>query len=311
VNIAILLLALGASASVSGLSVYLSIALANKWGVLDHPDMDRKVQDRPIPKLGGLAVALVFIIGTVVAIFASGKSELIPPALGILLPALGAALLGFIDDRRHVNPNIRLLVQALLASIVWFTGTRLDFTGIAALDFVIFILWVMAIVNGINLLDNSDGLAGSTAFVSALGAGVIALAGGQELISIMGFALAGSALGFLWQNWHPARVYLGDAGAYFLGFMLAVVVIRVNPVNAPVWQGIVIALLLVLLPLVDTTYVVAKRLSKGTHPFTAGRDHLSHKLQSNGASVPGSVVRLQTVSVVAVMAAIAIAVATL
>jgi UDP-GlcNAc:undecaprenyl-phosphate GlcNAc-1-phosphate transferase len=311
VNIATLLIVLGGSTIVSGLSVYLSIALANRWGVFDHPDMERKVQDHPIPKLGGLAVALVFIFGTVVTVLLSGRSELLPPALGILLPALGAALLGFVDDRSHVNPNIRLLVQALLASVVWFTGTRLDFTGVATIDFVIFILWVMAIVNGINLLDNSDGLAGSTTFLSALGAGVVALFGGQELISIMGFALAGSALGFLWQNWHPAKVYLGDAGAYFLGFMLAILVVRVSPANASVWQGIAIALLLVLLPLVDTTYVVVKRLSKRTHPFTAGRDHLSHKLQTKGASVPESVVRLQTISVVAVMTAIALAVAAL
>ena len=310
-NIAILLIVLGGSAIASGLNVYLSIALANKWGVLDHPDMERKVQVRPIPKLGGIAVALVFILGTVVAVLVSGRSELLAPALGILVPALGAALLGFVDDRGHVNPHIRLLVQTLLASVVWFTGTRLDFTGIAAIDFVVFVLWVVAIVNGINLLDNSDGLAGSTAFVSALGAGVVALVGGQELISIMGFALAGAALGFLWQNWHPAKVYLGDAGAYFLGFMLAVLVVRVNPTDSPIWQGIVIALLLVLLPLADTTYVVVKRLGNGTHPFTAGRDHLSHKLQSNGSSVTGSVLRLQTVSVVAVMAAIALAVASL
>lgn len=306
-NIPILLVVLGGSAIVSGITVFLSIGLANKWGVFDHPDMERKVQSRPIPKLGGLAVAIVFVIGTIVAVLFSGRSDLLIPSLGILLPAFGAALLGFIDDRNHVNPNIRLLVQALLASIAWFTGTQLNITGIAAFDFIIFVIWVVAIVNGINLLDNSDGLAGSTAFVSALGAGLVAFVGGQDLISIMGFALAGSALGFLWQNWHPAKVYLGDAGAYFLGFMLAILVIRVNPAGSPVWQGLVIALLLVLLPLLDTTYVIIKRLMNGTHPFTAGRDHLSHKLQSNGVTVASSVIALQVISVVAAGVAIALA----
>ena len=295
---------LGGSAIVSALIVALSIALAHRWQIYDHPDMERKSQDRPIPKLGGVAVALTFTVATVLALAVTGNSGLQLDALGILGPALAVAVLGFFDDRQHLNPYLRLAAQAVLAVVVWLAGTRLDLTGVPHLDLAIFVVWVMAVVNGINLLDNSDGLAGTTVLVSALGAGIIALMGGQELVSIMGFALAGAAVGFLWHNWHPAKVYLGDSGAYFLGFMLAVLVVRLRPEEAGPWQAALIAVLLVLLPLVDTAYVTVKRLRAGVHPFTAGRDHLSHVVQGRGATVPGSVVRLQILSSLSVAAAI-------
>jgi UDP-GlcNAc:undecaprenyl-phosphate GlcNAc-1-phosphate transferase len=214
------------------------------------------------------------------------------------------ALLGFLDDRRHMNPYFRLAVQAGLAGLAWVTGTRVDVTGSLLLDFLLFVLWVMLIVNGINLLDNSDGLAASTTLVAALGAGVIAVVAGQELVSALAIALAGAALGFLRHNWYPARVYLGDAGAYFLGFMLAVLIVRLRPEDLGEWQGIVVALLLVALPLLDTAFVVSIRLLAGKHPFTAGRDHLSHQLQKRGSSIPLSVVQLQSISVISALLAV-------
>ena len=164
-------------------------------------------------------------------------------------------------------------------------------------------------VNGINLLDNSDGLAGATVLVSALGASIIAIVFGQLFNSLLGLALVGVCVGYLWHNWHPATVYMGDSGAYFLGFLLATLVIRLRPDSMqPMW-GALIALLLVALPIVDTTYVVVKRLRAGIHPFTAGRDHLSHVLQDRGRSVPGSVLLLQGVLVCSSALAVGLAAA--
>lgn len=291
----------------AGLCVALSIRVAHRWKIYDHPDLTRKSQTVPIPKLGGLAVAFVFAISTTLVVAVRGSDSTFILAIGVLIPALGAAFLGFVDDQKHLNPYARLALQAVIASTVWLTGTRINFSGNDFVDFVLTVLWIMTIVNGLNLLDNSDGLAASTALISALGAGAIAFLGGQELVAVMGFALAGAALGFLWHNWYPARVYLGDSGAYFLGFMLAVLVIRLRPEASPNWQGALIAILLVSLPLIDTTYVVIKRIRHGIHPFTAGRDHLSHRLQIAGKSVSGSVLRLQMISVVSVGLAILLA----
>jgi UDP-GlcNAc:undecaprenyl-phosphate GlcNAc-1-phosphate transferase len=123
----------------------------------------------------------------------------------------------------------------------------------------------------------------------------------------MGIAMVGVSIGYLWHNWFPAKVYMGDAGAYFLGTLVAIMAVRLKPAGVPPVIGVLIVLLLVLLPLVDTTYVVIKRLRRGVHPFTAGRDHLSHVLQGRGLSVPLSVVTLQGISIVGVAAAVVLA----
>ena len=285
-------------------AVALSIKIAHRWGIYDHPDMARKIQTRPVPKLGGVAVAVAFLLVTLAYFGLAGRGDDLVLALGVLIPGVLMAFLGFLDDRRHLNPYFRLSVQGGLAIVVWTTGTRVDVTGSGLVDLLLFVFWVMLIVNGINLLDNSDGLAASTTLVTALGAGVIAVLAGQQLVSVLAIALGGAALGFLWHNWHPASVYLGDAGAYFLGFMLAVLVVRLRPDTLDEWQGIVVALLLVALPLLDTAFVISTRLLAGTHPFTAGRDHLSHRLQERGSSIRLSVVLLQSISVVSVLLAV-------
>jgi UDP-GlcNAc:undecaprenyl-phosphate GlcNAc-1-phosphate transferase len=200
-------------------------------------------------------------------------------------------------------------MQAGVAAVAWLLGTRLTITGIVALDAALLVLWVLVLINGVNLLDNSDGLAGATVLVSSLGAAVIAVMYGQALVSILGFAIAGVTVGFLWHNWFPAKVYMGDAGAYFLGFLLAILTVRLKPTGAPILVGALIALLLVLVPLFDTTFVVINRLRQGIHPFTAGRDHLSHVLQGRSMSVAGSVAALQLLGVAGVIAAIVLAAA--
>ena len=290
-------------------SVAVSIKIAHRWEIYDHPDMPRKLQDRPVPKLGGVAVAIAFLAVTLTFFGLTGRTGDLGLALGVLVPAVLMAFLGFLDDRRHLDPYVRLAFQAGMAGLVWVTGTRVDVTGNSLIDFLLFILWAMLVVNGINLLDNSDGLAASTTLVAALGAAIIAVLAGQELVSILAIALAGAALGFLWHNWHPARVYLGDAGAYFLGFLLAVLVVRLRPDKLDEWQGIVVALLLVALPLLDTFFVISRRLLAGTHPFTAGRDHLSHLLQERGTSIRLSVIQLQSISVVSALLAVVLVVA--
>lgn len=301
------LVAFVSAAALSAVAVAVSIRIAQRTGAYDHPDSPRKVQATPIPRLGGIAVALSFSLITLAVLAISGQTPNAILAASVLLPALAMAVVGFVDDRRHVQPVLRLSFQALAALAAWFLGTTVVLTGIQAIDLLIFVLWVVVITNGVNLLDNSDGLAGSTVLVAALGATVIAASEGQELVSILGASLAGVALGFLWHNWAPARVYLGDSGAYFLGFLLAVLAVRLRPETLTVPWSALVPLLLLVLPLVDTAFVVARRILSGVHPFTAGRDHLSHELQRRGLSTARSVLVLQIAAVIGALGAYAVA----
>lgn len=297
------------AALLSATTVALSIRIAIRVGHLDHPDGGRKTQSVAIPKLGGVAIALAFSIVAILAVALLGYQDYATLAFAVVLPAFGAAVVGYQDDVHHLAPRMRLGLQVALGLLAWILGTRIRVTDVWWIDVLLTVLWFMIVVNGVNLLDNSDGLAGSAVLISALGASMIAVIFGQDFISLLGFALVGICLGYLWHNWHPARVYMGDSGAYFLGFLLATLVVRLRPDTIPPVAGVLIALLLVALPLVDMTYVVTKRLRSGVHPFTAGRDHLAHVLQDRGASVPGSVMRLQVLLVLTTVAAVGIAIA--
>lgn len=297
------------SAILSAILVAVSIRLAHWAGLVDGPDGGRKQQDRPIPKIGGIAVAITFTVVFLIAVGASGEITAFQLLASVLLPALLVAGLGFIDDVRSLAPSLRLLGQSALALVVWFTGTQVGFTRIAWLDAVITVVWIVGLTNAMNLLDNSDGLAASTALVASLGTGIVAVIYGQYFVGGLAFALAGTAAGFLWHNWAPASVYLGDAGAYFLGFLLAVVTLRLRPVGIAIPWSALIPILLVFVPILDTTFVVVRRLIEGRHPFTPGRDHLSHLLMDRGMSVRQAVATLQIVLVISVAGAVGLALA--
>lgn len=296
-----------AAAAVSGGVVWASIRLSHRYGFYDHPDQERKTQVVPIPRLGGLAVVVAFVVSVLVALGLLGRWSEVALAASVLIPALGMAFIGFLDDKKSLAPYPRLAMQAGLAVLAVILGTQIQVFGNVWIDGLLFVLWALILVNGVNLLDNSDGLAATTVMVSAVGATVIAALNGQILISLMGAALAGVSLGFLFHNWFPARVYMGDAGAYFLGFMLAILTVRLRPEGASAVEGVLIALLLAALPIIDTAFVVVTRLKRGVHPFTAGRDHLSHRLQGHGRSVPASVLILQAVLVLSTLGAVVIA----
>lgn len=294
------------SGILSWVVVTLSIRLAHRLEVFDHPDGGRKTQVRPIPKLGGVAVALAFTAVILAGVLITDRLGFVL-GLGVLVPALAAAVIGFLDDRSHLNPYVRLVLQAGVGLLAWLMGTRIALSGNEVLDALLLILWIMVIINGTNLLDNSDGLAASTVLIMSVGAAIVAAVYGQALVSLMGVALVGVSIGYLWHNWFPAKVYMGDSGAYFLGTLVAIMAVRLKPEGVPPSIGVLIVVLLVLLPLVDTTYVVIKRLRRGVHPFTAGRDHLSHVLQGRGMSVPLSVVTLQGISMAGVASAVILA----
>ena len=297
--------ALLVSFGITWIAVSLSIRLSKRWKVLDHPDGGRKTQSTPVPKLGGIAVALVMTLIVSAGFVATGRLGL-ALALQVLAPALAMAAIGFLDDRNDLNPYVRLLSQAAIGILAWFLGSRIELTGVTVLDIAITVLWIMVLVNAVNLLDNADGLAASTVFVMAAAASTIAALFGQALVSLFGVTLMGVALGYLRHNWHPARVYMGDSGSYFLGILMALLLIRLAPTAAPPGIAAAAVLLITLLPLFDMTFVVVRRIRLGIHPFTAGRDHLSHELQRRGCSVPVSVSLLQVISLIGAVSAVVI-----
>ncbi|MDO8732886.1 MAG: MraY family glycosyltransferase [Actinomycetota bacterium] len=284
---------LGALA-LSATLVWLSIAVAHRFEVLDRPDGGRKLQTYAIPKLGGVAIAIAFTASSLWLLSRSEESHVLDEALGFLLPAIAAAAIGYADDKRGLSPNLRLFLQACVGVAIAFAlHDTVNITGSTFIDSALIVLWVMALINGVNLLDNSDGLAGATVLVSALASSAVAILGGQYLIAALGLALAGTAAGFLALNWNPARVYMGDSGAYFLGAMLAALTMQLKVSYAHMPWTLAIPLLLASLPLLDTSFVVISRLHRRINPFTAGRDHLSHRLQGAGLSVRSSVVTLE------------------
>jgi len=297
--------ALLVSLGITWIAVGLSIRLSMRWKVLDYPDGGRKTQSNPVPKLGGIAVAVVMTLIVSVGFVATGRLGL-GLALQVLAPALAAAAIGFLDDRNDLNPYVRLLSLVVVGALAWFLGSRIELTGVAALDMAMTVLWVVVLVNAVNLLDNADGLAASTIFVMAAAASTIAALFGQALVSLLGVTLMGVAIGYLRHNWHPARVYMGDSGAYFLGTLMALLLIRLAPTDVPPGIAAAAVLLIALLPLLDVTFVVVRRVRSGIHPFTAGRDHLSHELQRRGCSVPVSVSLLQVISLIGAISAVVI-----
>ena len=203
----------------------------------------------------------------------------------ILAAAALVAVTGLFDDLRTVHPGMRLLVEACAAGAAAAAGAHVQIFD-NPLDYVITVVWIVVITNAFNLLDNMDAAAGSIATVIAGALAVTALIEGQRLVGGMAVIIAAACLAFLLYNWYPARIFMGDAGSLFLGFVLAVIALKLR---TPVPQGAsIVALVLLVGPAVfDTTLVVISRVSNGRRIFIGGTDHTSHRLMLLGVPRAG------------------------
>lgn len=258
-------------------------------GALDKPNLDRKTQKEPVPYLGGLAIAISVVVLTFAAVIRSDNTQTtFPLAATLLFPAIFLGLMGLIDDLASLNPLPRLIIQTVMAITVSIFLIKSDTVGITLdgsfLDEVIMTIWIIGICNSINFFDNLDGGAAGTVAVSTIGIALIALGEGQELIAALSIVTAGSTIGFLMWNKSPAKIYMGDAGALFLGVIVSVLTIRLNPGIAPKWNSISLLPMLLAVPILDTCVAVFSRIYRGISPFTGGKDHLSHRLMRKGLS---------------------------
>jgi UDP-GlcNAc:undecaprenyl-phosphate GlcNAc-1-phosphate transferase len=305
-----------AAFALTGLLTWPVRALAIRLGAMDAPNLARKTQATPVPYLGGVAIALGITITTLAAVFVGGNksgenvSQLKDLALTVLLPALLLGAMGLVDDLRSLSPWPRLITQSVVGSIVAFIivqgGTVGTPFGTSTLNTAVTIFWIVGICNSINFFDNLDGAASGAVAIAALGVFFIAFDRGQELVSALSIVTAGATIGFLMWNKSPAKIYMGDAGALFLGIIISMATIRLNPGITPTWKSLTIPVILLAVPLLDTCVAVFSRLARGLSPLTGGKDHLSHRLVRAGLSRRVAAVGLWSASGVCSVVAVAI-----
>ena len=262
--------------------------IANRLGIVDQPDA-RRLHLMPVPLLGGIAIYAGFIV----ALLVFGEGWVVSQAIGILVGATIVSFLGIWDDRWGLRPLLKLLGQAVAASILIISGIQVSFLPHPALNVAITFLWILGITNALNLLDNMDGLSGGVGAVAAGFFLLLAAWNGQYLVASLAAALMGVCVGFLVYNFNPASIFMGDAGSMFLGFILAVVGIKLRFPGRPNIITWMIPVVVLGLPIFDTTLVVFSRLRRGINPLTnPGQDHVSHRLVSLGLSQRQAVILL-------------------
>ena len=296
---------------ISGLLTPVARKFAQRIGAMDKPNLDRKMQKEPVPYLGGLSIALTIALltYTVVLVEEANWSQF-KLASYVIVPALILATVGLLDDLRGLTPWPRLIVQSLtglvVAVILIQTETMSFAFGNTFIDGLVTILWIVGICNSINFFDNIDGGASGTVAIIGLSIFLIAFSQGQIFVSAAAVVTTGAVIGFLAWNKPPAKIYMGDAGALFLGVMVSVLTIRLDPGISPSWQSLAIPVLMLAVPILDTAVAIFSRWQRGISPFTGGRDHLSHRLIRIGFTHRKAAISLWALTAVFCGAALAV-----
>jgi UDP-GlcNAc:undecaprenyl-phosphate GlcNAc-1-phosphate transferase len=282
---------------------------AIRVGALDHPN-ERRLNREPMPNLGGIAIYSGFLAALLVVWLL--RPDVVGPVrdqvLAIAMGGLMMVITGFIDDQYGLSTGTRLSIQTVAAGLLIINGIRIQFiTDIFGSGQYLFfdspwiwvpvtLVWIVGITNALNFIDGMDGLAAGVATIAALAGLAVALQFPERAAAVMILAaLAGSALGFLRHNFNPARIIMGDSGAYLLGYVLAgTSILAALKVTAAVTLLVPVAILA--LPILDVTQVTLRRLARGASPAQPGRDHIHHRLLAGGLSQRRAVLILWGVS---------------
>ena len=257
--------------------------------VIDRPSSSHKSHKQPVPYLGGVAIIVgVISVSYATSLVSNFTINTFWLATSVIGPALLLGLIGLWDDLRNLPPLPRFIAQSIAgvftAGILISTDNVGNPTGSAIFDSIITIIWVVGICNSINFFDNLDGGAAGTVAISSIALAFLALNGDQYLIAALSTVTAGATLGFLVWNKNPAKIYMGDAGALFLGVLLATLTIRLHPNSDTQIGSYFTPIFLLAIPILDTTVAVLSRLRRHLSPFQGGQDHLSHRLVRAGLS---------------------------
>jgi len=263
------------------------IAISKK--IYDTPNSAHKTHKEPVPYLGGVAIIIgVILVSYGVAIIDRFDSKNFLLMTSVLAPALVLGAIGFWDDLRNLRPAPRLAIQSaaglFTAWILISQNTVGTPTESTLIDALITSIWIVGICNSINFFDNLDGGAAGTVAVTSIALFVLAFQGQQFLIAALSAVTAGATIGFLLWNKSPARIYMGDAGALFLGVLIATLTIRLQPDTDVMWTSLATPVLLLAVPILDTSVAVISRIRRGISPLQGGHDHLSHRLVRGGLS---------------------------
>lgn len=261
---------------------------AIRTGMYDVPG-ERKIHKYPVPRLGGVAIFGGFVGALALSMLIFKDISLFEESvLGILLGGLLIFLLGLVDDLKNISPYVKLVIQLGAALLAFYLGVQistLDLPGskllmLHALSLPVTVIWIVALANAMNFIDGLDGLAAGVTVVGGVTLALIAVFTGKPDEAVLGAMLAGAAMGFLAFNFYPARIFMGDSGSLFCGFMLAAV-----SVTGVLKTKVVVMLLpLVILgvPILDITFSVFRRLARGQNPFIADASHIHHQFLKAG-----------------------------
>ncbi len=265
---------------------YLVRMAARRYGIVAYPRRDRWHQ-KPTALMGGIAIYLAFIGGFLV--FAPGLTRSYP----ILIAGTLLFLTGAIDDMVQLKPYIKLVMQLVAASLIVFSGLYLPWSQIEPLNLFLTVFWLVGITNAINLLDNMDGLAGGISLIACVFLAINFLLNGQTTEALLPLIMAGAIAGFMWFNFNPASIFMGDCGSMFMGFMLGGMALlsgvqRTRNITAVLLTPV----LILMIPIFDTLVVTVTRKLSGRPVSQGGRDHTSHRLVALGMSERRAVLTL-------------------
>lgn len=281
--------------------VPLVINFSKKEGLVDVPN-ERKIHTAPISRIGGVAIwastMLTFLCLVFMSYYPSGNL-----LSGILLGGSLMFLLGLVDDIYNLNAKFKLFIQIAIATLVYLLGVQINnvpFIGdLGIFSYPITLLWIVGISNALNFIDGVDGLAGSVITVNAVTLAIIAVAmtPPNHISALIGFILAGSMLAFLTYNFNPAKIFMGDSGALFSGFLLAT--ISITGVMKAATLAILLPFIVLAVPIMDITFSSLRRIAKGQSPFVADAEHIHHKLLHAGFSQKKTVMILTSIAIIA------------
>lgn len=285
------------SALITWCTTPLVIRLGCRLRLLDVPDRGRKLHRTGVPRLGGVGIFVSFFLSLgLLLLFPSQSSSalrgMLPQIWKIMVPATLVFLLGLADDVLRLPAKLKFFCQCGAASLLWFMGMRIEvvnfpLVGQIALDpifgFAATVFWLVLVTNAFNFIDGMDGLAAGIALFSSLSVMILSILGGHLFAPMLAAPLAGACLGFLRYNWHPAKIFMGDGGSYFLGFTLGAMALFCAS-KAATLTAIAVPIAIVGVPLVDTFLAVVRRFLSGQPLFVADGEHMHHRLLKTGIS---------------------------
>ena len=310
--IAVILLPLVVALVISFLSTPIVKSFAYKLGAIDVPKDERRMHKVPIPRMGGLAIFLGFIISVLLFVEVDDQMK------GILLGSVIIVVMGIIDDITPLRASLKFVIQILAALIPVYYGVQITcisnpnlfsdnpYWNFGWLSIPITVIWIVGLTNAVNLIDGLDGLAIGVSSISALTMLAIAILVAEPQVAVIMAALVGACIGFMPYNMNPAKIFMGDTGSTFLGYILACITIQ-GLFKFYAVISFVVPFLILGLPIFDTMFAIIRRISHGQNPMAPDRSHVHHRLIEMGLNQKQAVAVLYVISAILGLSAVVLA----